>query len=167
MLTLSLVSPLSRKGSRWARGEGWLLFAAPAPGPPLLCSTVAKALELHLAEGSFCCPTPFEPFSAELRDGEAKGFEKDRVDLLQKPALVIFAFGMPWLNMWLGKSVWWDTLCFPTRIGFYPTTVASFQKMKRIHNRAKLRDGRPPICAVPSTVTLVPLILHSFPVEGI
>lgn len=80
--------------------------------------------------------------------------------------MIIFAFGMPWLNMWVGKSVWWDTLSFPSRIGFYPTTVAAFQKMKRIQNRGKLRDGHPHIFTVSSTVTLVPLIFCAFPVDG-
>lgn len=83
--------------------------------------------------------------------------------------LVIFALGMPWLNMWVGKSVWWETLSFPFMIDLYNATVAAFQKMKRIHNRAKLLDGRHHICTVlvSSSVTHIPSILHSFAVEGV
>lgn len=81
--------------------------------------------------------------------------------------MAIFAFGMPWLSMWVGKSVWGETRSFPSMIGFYPATVAAFQKMERIRNRAKLLDGHPRICTVSPSVTLVPPVLYSFAGEGV
>lgn len=78
-----------------------------------LCSRVAKARELYLANLSFCYLPPSEPVSAQLKDGEAKGLEKDSLDFLEFASkapdlvlgLVILAFGLPWLNMWVGKCV--------------------------------------------------------------
>lgn len=130
-----------------------LLLATPPPRPPLLCSKVVKARELYLANPSFCCPLLPPPACLSLKDGEAKGPKEGSLHFLEFGSkasdlvlgLVIFAFGMPWLSMWVGKSVWGETRSFLSMIGFYPATVAAFQKMERIRNRAKLLDRHPPV----------------------